>query len=93
MGDAPVEHCSIIVGNRRTWDLTDADSEGREYIPVLVPRPYRSGIRACCFGQALLACFIHLFALIVSTMVIIVVLCKARLFVDPEAYHVRQFNR
>ena len=58
----------------------------------MVPAPRTNrGIRACYFGLALLAWHIHPFALMVSTMVIVVVLYR-REFADPEAYHVRQFN-
>ena len=75
-----LNYCSIIVGAvAGPGDLTDADRRramnASRVVSIASPHTNR-GIRACYFGQALLAWHIHLFALIVSTMVIVVVLYR-----------------
>ena len=75
-----LNYCSIIVGAvAGPGDLTDADRRramNTSRVASIASPHTNRGIRACYFGQALLAWHIHLFALIVSTMVIVVVLYR-----------------
>ena len=75
-----LDYCSIMVGAvAGPGDLTDADRKRAEnasrVASIASPHTIR-GIRAYYFGLALLAWHIHPFALMVSTVLVVVVLYR-----------------
>ena len=75
-----LHYCSIIVGAvAGPGDLTDVDrkrAENASRVASIASPHTNRGIRACYFGSALLVWHIHLFALIISSVVVVVVLYR-----------------
>ncbi len=75
-----LNYCSIMVGAvAGPGDLTDADrkrAENASRVASIASTHTNRGIRAYYFGLALLAWHIHPFALMVSTVVVVAVLCR-----------------